>query len=83
MRILKALLLPFLLILSLVGVDRLPGKHKTSKHPQPHVGAGLLAKAAVLSIPMQADPPLSRASPLPQGICGVHTNCELVPEMGH
>ncbi len=35
MRILKALLLPFLLILSLIGVDRLSGKHKTIKHPQP------------------------------------------------
>ncbi|KKA09590.1 hypothetical protein VP02_03470 [Pseudomonas ogarae] len=82
MRILKALLLPFLLILSLIGVDRLSGKHKTSKHPQPHVGAGLLAKAAVLSIPMPADPPLSRASPLPQGICGVHIDCEFIPAMG-
>ncbi len=50
MRILKALLLPFLLILSLIGVDRLPGKHKTCKHPQ--------------------------------GICGVHTHCELIPAMG-
>ncbi|MCP2072354.1 UNVERIFIED_ORG: hypothetical protein J2Y77_001790 [Pseudomonas lini] len=35
MRILKALLLPLLLILSLIGVDRLVGKHKTSKHPLP------------------------------------------------
>ncbi|MHA6788653.1 hypothetical protein ACWA6H_13340 [Pseudomonas bijieensis] len=82
MRILKALLLPFLLILSLIGVDRLPGKHKTWKNPQTPVGAGLLAKAAVQSIPMQADPPLSRASPLPQGICGVHMGCEFIPAMG-
>ncbi len=35
--------------------------------PSPIVGAGLLAKAAVHSALMQADPPLSRASPLPQG----------------
>lgn len=46
MRILKTLLLPFLLILSLIGVDRLPGKYKSCKHPQPPVGAGLPAKAA-------------------------------------
>ncbi|WP_209022227.1 hypothetical protein [Pseudomonas fluorescens] len=82
MRILKALLLPFLLILSLIGVDRLPGKYKSCKHPQPPVGAGLPAKAAVLSIPMQTDPPLSRASPLPQGICGAHLDCEFIPAMG-
>ncbi|KIQ59882.1 hypothetical protein BK652_14360 [Pseudomonas brassicacearum] len=82
MRIIKALLLPFLLILSLIGVDRLAGKHKTSKHPQPSVGAGLLAKAAVLSMPMQADPSLSRASPLPQRNCGVHEGCASVPTTG-
>lgn len=34
MRTFKALLLPLLLILSLIGVDRLAGKPKTSKHPQ-------------------------------------------------
>jgi hypothetical protein len=80
MRILKTLLLPFLLILSLVGVDRLPEPYK---HPQPPVGAGLLAKGTVLLTPMPTDPPLSRASPLPQGICGVHINCEFIPEMAH
>jgi len=83
MRVFKTLLLPLLLILSLIGVDRLPGKYKSYKYPQPPVGAGLLAKAAVLSIPMQADPPLSRASPLPQGIRGVRMDCEFIPQMGH
>ncbi|CAI8706764.1 conserved hypothetical protein [Pseudomonas jessenii] len=34
---------------------------------QPHVGAGLLAKAATQSTQMSPDTPLSRASPLPQG----------------
>lgn len=38
MRIFKALLLPLLLILSLIGVDRLVGKPQTSKHPSPQVG---------------------------------------------
>ncbi|MNY73873.1 hypothetical protein D3C86_2127630 [compost metagenome] len=36
----------------------------------PNVGAGLLAKVAHYSISMLADTPLSRASPLPQGIDG-------------
>ncbi|MBA1379598.1 hypothetical protein FHK92_17610 [Pseudomonas brassicacearum subsp. neoaurantiaca] len=35
---------------------------------------GLLAKALVHSTLMQADPPYSRASPLPQGICGGQGN---------
>ncbi|QBZ90252.1 hypothetical protein EPZ47_16545 [Pseudomonas viciae] len=33
------------------------------------VGAGLLAKAVGQSTSMQTDAPLSRASPLPQGLC--------------
>ncbi|OPG69781.1 hypothetical protein B1219_23030 [Pseudomonas ogarae] len=33
------------------------------------VGAGLLAKTAYQSTSMLPDPPLSRASPLPQGFC--------------
>ncbi|APV42865.1 hypothetical protein PFAS1_27460 [Pseudomonas frederiksbergensis] len=42
--------------------DPAPGKN-------PNVGAGLLAKASCQSISMLPDPPLSRASPLPQGEC--------------
>ncbi|MNC61829.1 hypothetical protein D3C75_1117980 [compost metagenome] len=38
-------------------------------HP---VGASLLAMTATRSTSMQADPPLSRASSLPQGVRGVH-----------
>ncbi|AUM68530.1 hypothetical protein C0J56_06225 [Pseudomonas fluorescens] len=34
------------------------------------MGAGLLAKGQAHPTLRQADPPLSRASPLPQGICG-------------
>ncbi|AHL33979.1 hypothetical protein CD58_14170 [Pseudomonas brassicacearum] len=88
MRILKALLLPALLVLSLIGVDRLSGKqgmcdgHRTCKQPGRPVGAGLLAKTAVQSTPMQADPPLSRASPLPQGICVRRWGCDFIPAMG-
>ncbi|RON53971.1 hypothetical protein BK665_13540 [Pseudomonas frederiksbergensis] len=41
--------------------------HKQHKSP---VGAGLLAKAAYQSTLMSADSPLSRASPLPQGVGG-------------
>ncbi|TBN48920.1 hypothetical protein EYC95_07490 [Pseudomonas sp. BGI-2] len=37
----------------------------------PPVGAGLLAKGPSASISMLTDTPLSRASPLPQGGCGV------------
>ncbi|MBD0681412.1 hypothetical protein CGA21_22500 [Pseudomonas sp. PSB11] len=36
----------------------------------PNVGAGLLAKKPCQSIKMATDTPLSRASPLPQGMCG-------------
>ncbi|SFW59079.1 hypothetical protein SAMN03159376_02288 [Pseudomonas sp. NFACC09-4] len=35
--------------------------------PQPNVGAGLLAMTAAHSTLMQTEPPLSRASSLPQG----------------
>ncbi|OYQ04272.1 hypothetical protein B7L09_26125 [Pseudomonas mandelii] len=35
------------------------------------MGAGLLAKAVCQSTSMLNDTPLSRASPLPQGCCGV------------
>ncbi|OOG85645.1 hypothetical protein B0E42_12600 [Pseudomonas sp. A25(2017)] len=38
-------------------------------NPEKTVGASLLAKAAAQPTASQADPPLSRASPLPQGIC--------------
>ncbi|TWC15429.1 hypothetical protein FBY06_11314 [Pseudomonas sp. SJZ085] len=82
MQTFKALLLPLLLILSLIEVDRFSARYRTFKYPQFPVGAGLLAKAADLSIPMQADPPLSRASPLPQGIYGVHTDCTHTPTTG-
>jgi hypothetical protein len=57
-RILKTLLLPLLLILSLIGVDR----HKTIA-----VGASLLAIAVVQPTLMLDVPPSSRASSLPQG----------------
>ncbi|TNB93030.1 hypothetical protein FHG55_22340 [Pseudomonas jessenii] len=42
--------------------------HKNSNHnPIKTVGAGLLAKAVCQSLYIPTDPPLSRASPLPQG----------------
>src|SRR5690349_7340155 len=41
--------------------------YTTSASNQVSVGAGLLAKASPQSILMLTDPPLSRASPLPQG----------------
>ena len=87
MRILKALLLPFLLILSLVGVDRLAGKkigckgHKSCGHPVTPVGASLLAIAASHPTLLSTEPPLSRAGSLPQGIC-VRRGCEFIPAMG-
>ncbi|MCM2459740.1 hypothetical protein HGO40_04400 [Pseudomonas sp. CG7] len=71
MRILKTLLLPFLLILSLVGVDR----PKTWKPPSPPVGASLLAIAVVQSTTVLNVPPSSRASSLPQGM-GVNSGQE-------
>ena len=71
MRIIKALLLPFLLILSLIGVD-LP---KTWKPPSPPVGASLLAIAVVQSTSVLDVPPSSRASSLPQGV-GVNSGLE-------
>ncbi len=63
MRILKALLLPFLLILSLIGVDR----PRTWKPPSPSVGASLLAIAVVQSTSVPDVPPSSRASSLEGG----------------
>jgi len=54
----KTLLLPLLLILSLIGVDR----PKVSL-----VGASLLAKAVVQPTLMLDVPSLSRAGSLPQG----------------
>ncbi|CAH0288728.1 hypothetical protein SRABI06_04162 [Pseudomonas brassicacearum] len=72
MRILKALLLPVLLILSLIGVDR----PKTWKPPSPSVGASLLAIAVVQSTSVPDVPPSSRASSLPQGV-GVDVNSRL------
>jgi hypothetical protein len=48
--------------------------HSIDEHPRKSVGAGLLAKASAHSTLMQADPPYSRASPLPQGICGGQGN---------
>ncbi|PVZ54621.1 hypothetical protein C9422_24690 [Pseudomonas sp. B1(2018)] len=39
------------------------------------MGAGLLAKASGQSITVSTDPPLSRASPLPQSIVVAHTIC--------
>ena len=71
MRILKTLLLPFLLILSLIGVDR----PKVWKHPSPPVGASLLAMTTAQPILRPTEPPLSRASSLPQGV-GVHSGLE-------
>ena len=59
MRIFKTLLLPLLLILSLIGVDR----PKVSP-----VGASLLAKAVVQPTLMLDVPTFSRAGSLPQGI---------------
>ncbi|MDP9781861.1 hypothetical protein J2W59_001682 [Pseudomonas fluorescens] len=41
-----------------------------------NVGAGLLANTAAHSTSLQAAPPLSRASPLPQWICGEHQSCD-------
>jgi len=38
------------------------------KHRNPLVGAGLLAKAVCQSTKMLNETPLSRASPLPQGL---------------
>ncbi|SFG98369.1 hypothetical protein SAMN03159297_02434 [Pseudomonas sp. NFACC45] len=75
MRILKALLLPLLLILSLIGVDRLSGKpkscreHKTCEHTGPPVGASLLAIAVVQSTALLNVPISSRAGSLPKGLC--------------
>ncbi|MCG6575655.1 hypothetical protein EGM97_13170 [Pseudomonas sp. AF32] len=83
MRIFKALLLPLLLILSLLGVDRLSGKqgtcdgHKNCKHPQPPVGASLLAMTASHSTSLSTEPPPSRAGSLPQRMG------EFNPAMGH
>ncbi|NHN68416.1 hypothetical protein SAMN03159376_01665 [Pseudomonas sp. NFACC09-4] len=71
MRIFKALLLPFLLILSLIGVDRPKACHR----PGPPVGASLLAIAVVQSASVLAVPPSSRASSLPQGM-GVNFGAE-------
>lgn len=82
MRIFKALLLPLLLILSLLGVDRLAGKDKIFKHPQPPAGAGSLAKTAALPTSVPADPALSRVNPLPQGMCVWRWGCESNPAMG-
>ncbi|MDR6959206.1 hypothetical protein J2W43_003203 [Pseudomonas brassicacearum] len=87
-RILKALLLPALLVLSLIGVDRLSGKqgacsgHQICKHPSPPVGASLLAMTASHSTSLSTEPPLSRASPLPQGICVRRWGCDFIPAMG-
>ncbi|OAB49661.1 hypothetical protein APS14_14075 [Pseudomonas thivervalensis] len=71
MRILKTLLLPFLLILSLIGVDR----PKIWKPPSPPVVASLLAIAADQSTSMLKVPASSRASSLPQGV-GVNSGLE-------
>ncbi|AUM70682.1 hypothetical protein C0J56_18640 [Pseudomonas fluorescens] len=43
--------------------------------PKTNVEAGLLADTAAHSTSPQAAPPLSRASPLPQGICGGYRSC--------
>ena len=81
MRILKTLLLPFLLILSLIGVDRLAGKkigcngQKSCGNPVTPVGASLLAMTTAQPILRPTEPPLSRASSLPQGV-GVHSGLE-------
>ena len=71
MRILKTLLLPFLLILSLIGVDR----PKNWKPPSPSVGASLLAIAVDQSTSVLDVPPSSRASSLPLGM-GVNSGAE-------
>ena len=82
MRILKALLLPFLLILSLVGVDRLSAKkidcsdQKTCSHPVPSVGASLLAMRASHSAYLLTGRSLSRAGSTQEvcdqgGMCGI------------
>ncbi len=87
MRILKALLLPFLLILSLIGVDRLFGKkmgcsgQKTCGHPITPVGASLLAMTASHSIFLPIEAPLSRAGSLPQGACVRRGLCVFIPAM--
>ncbi|KAA2226424.1 hypothetical protein F1720_26375 [Pseudomonas brenneri] len=47
------------------GLPSSPGREDLS------VGAGLLAKAVGQSTHVLADPPPSRASPLPHLICGV------------
>ncbi|OWP72189.1 hypothetical protein CEC48_09455 [Pseudomonas sp. K2I15] len=39
------------------------------------MGAGLLAKAVCQSLDRLAESPFSRASPLPQGICGDQAAC--------
>jgi len=44
--------------------------------PEKPVGASLLAMTVAQSKLLQADPPLSRAGSLPQGICGVRDACE-------
>ncbi|CAH0315108.1 hypothetical protein SRABI112_05049 [Pseudomonas mediterranea] len=64
MQTFKALLLPLLLILSLIGVDRLSGGHRG-----PPVGASLLAIAVVQPAERLDVPPSSRAGSLPQGLC--------------
>ncbi|MBD0685755.1 hypothetical protein CGA22_14625 [Pseudomonas sp. PSB18] len=64
MQTFKALLLPLLLILSLIGVDRLSGNHR-----RPPVGASLLAMAAAHPTSLPTGALLSRAGSLPQGIC--------------
>jgi len=52
-----------------VGVHSICIRHKNL------VGAGLLAKASAQPTSPQTDPPLSRASSLPQGGVGVHSIC--------
>ncbi|AYF46274.1 hypothetical protein DXV65_01325 [Pseudomonas fluorescens] len=47
----------------------LPGCTARADDGSPNVGAGLPAKAVCQSPNMLADPPLSRASPLPHGNC--------------
>ncbi|NUT69498.1 hypothetical protein HNO91_21655 [Pseudomonas corrugata] len=53
-----------MLILSLIGVDRLPGSHR-----RPPVGASLLAIAVVPPTERVDVPPSSRAGSLPQVTC--------------
>ncbi|OOV90014.1 hypothetical protein MF6394_31040 [Pseudomonas sp. MF6394] len=48
-----------------------PGNAHARYNADLNVGAGLLAKAVVQSLQMLNDIPHSRASPLPQWICGV------------